>query len=377
MILNKKKKIIFVTSTRADFGKLKSLIKILKKRKEFDVYIVITGMHVIVKFGNTYKEVLKFFRSKVIKFKNQTLGDGLEIISIKTSKKFSKIVKQIKPDLIIIHGDRVEALSCALVGSLNHILTAHIEGGEVSGTIDDTIRHAVTKLSHIHFVGSNIAKKRIEKMGEIKKNIFNIGSPDIDTIVRQKLPNIKSVKKRYSIKYNTYSLLIWHPVTSKIADLTEDTKKLLKFAEKLKENFIVIYPNNDPGSIKILECYNKLKNKKFKILKSLRFESFLSLLKNSKYIMGNSSSALYEAPILGVPAINIGDRQFKRINSRVIKNFDINNITQKKVNNFLKNYKPIKKKYFGYGNSDKKLLRIMLKKNIWNVSKQKFYSDVS
>ena len=93
--------------------------------------------------------------------------------------------------------------------------------------------------------------------------------------------------------------------------------------------------------------------------------------------MGNSSSALYEAPILGVPAINIGDRQFKRINSRVIKNFNINNITQKKVNNFLKNYKPIKKKYFGYGDSDKKFLKIMLKKNIWNVSKQKFYSDVN
>ena len=145
MILNKAKKIIFVTSTRADFGKLKSLIKILKTKKGFKVYIVITGMHVIPKFGNTFREVTKIFRSKIIKFKNQSLGDRLEIILTKTSEKFSRIVKKIEPDLIVIHGDRVEALACALVGSLNHILTAHIEGGEVSGTIDDTIRHAVTK----------------------------------------------------------------------------------------------------------------------------------------------------------------------------------------------------------------------------------------
>ena len=188
MISNKKKKIIFVTSTRADFGKLKSLIKILKTRKEFEVYIVITGMHVIPKFGNTYLEVKKYFRSNIIKFKNQSLGDRLEIILTKTSEKFSKIVKNMNPDLIIIHGDRVEALACAIVGSLNHILTAHIEGGEVSGTIDDTIRHAVTKLSHIHFVGSSAAKNRIIKMGEIKKHIFNIGSPDIDAIANKKLP---------------------------------------------------------------------------------------------------------------------------------------------------------------------------------------------
>jgi len=167
-----KKKIIFVTATRADFGKLKSLIKILKGRKEFKVYIVVTGMHMIGRFGYTYSEVTKVIKSKIIKFKNQLLGDNLEIILTKTTEKFSKIVNKINPDLIVIHGDRVETLACAVVGSLNHILTAHIEGGEVSGTIDDTIRHAVTKLSHIHFVGTKNAKDRIIKMGEINNHIF-------------------------------------------------------------------------------------------------------------------------------------------------------------------------------------------------------------
>ena len=178
-----KKKILFITATRADFGKLKSLIKITKKSNKFFVYIIVTGMHMISKFGNTHQEIDKFFKSNIIKFKNQKFGDNLETVLTNTTEKFSKIVKKIKPDLILIHGDRIESLACALVGSLNHILTAHIEGGEVSGNIDDTIRHAVTKLSHIHFVGSPEAKNRVIKMGEIEKHIFNIEPGTSDCLI--------------------------------------------------------------------------------------------------------------------------------------------------------------------------------------------------
>lgn len=369
------KKIIFVTSTRADFGKLKSLIKITKKQKNFKVYIVVTGMHLIGKFGNTYREVLKVFKKNVIKFKNQSLNDPLELILTKTTKKFSNIVKKINPDLIVIHGDRVEALSCALVGSLNHILTAHIEGGEVSGTIDDTIRHALTKLSHIHFVGSNIAHKRVLKMGENKDCIFNIGSPDIDIILSKKLPTIKYVKNRYSINYEDYGILLWHPVTSKIISIKRDTVKLINFLEKLNRNVVVIYPNNDPGSNLIINIYNKLRNKKFKVLKSLRFESFLTLLKNSKFIIGNSSSAIYEAPMFNVPSINIGDRQHKRLKLSTIKNFEIDDLEISSVNRFIKNYKKSKKYVFGFGNSDKKFIETLKKKKFWEISNQKFFSD--
>jgi len=375
MIYKKKKKVIFVTATRADFGKLKSLIKILKTRKEFKVYIVVTGMHMLGKFGYTYSEVTKVIRSKIIKFKNQSLGDRLEIILTKTSEKFSKIVKKINPDLIVIHGDRVETLACAVVGSLNHILTAHIEGGEVSGTIDDTIRHAVTKLSHIHFVGSKKAKDRIIKMGENNNHIFNVGSPDTDVMINKKLPTIQSVKKRYSIKFNNHAILLWHSVTSKIKTLKEDTKKLINFLTILDQNIIVIYPNNDPGSKIILDCYKKIKNKKFKIMKNLRFESFLTLLNKSRFIIGNSSSAIYEAPVFGTPSINIGDRQNKRIRSKVIKNFEIDKLEVSKLYNFLKSYKPVKKKFYGHGDSDKKFLKIFLKENLWKISRQKFFSD--
>ena len=372
-----KKKIVFLTSTRADFGKVKSLIKITKNSKYFDVYIIITGMHVIPKFGNTFQEVLKTFgKKKIFIFKNQKSSSILENILSDTVSKLHKIVKKIQPDLIVIHGDRIEALSLALVGSLNHIHTAHVEGGEVSGTIDDTIRHAITKLSHSHFVGSKIAKKRVLKMGEIKDNIHHIGSPDIDIIQNQKLPNIDKVKKRYSIKFKEFGILLWHSVTSELNTLKKDTLKIINYINKSKKNFIIIYPNNDPGCNIILNCYKKIK-KKNRIIKNMRFEYFLSLLKNAKFIIGNSSSAIYEAPMLNTPAINIGNRQNKRLNTKLVKNIKIDQLNEKIVNNFLKNYKIINQNFFGIGNSDVNFLKILNKKTFWDISKQKFFSDKS
>lgn len=252
-----KKKILFVTGTRADFGKLKSIIKLTRSKKNFEAFIAITGMHMIREYGSTYTEVEKSFKKNIFKFNNQSIGDSLEIILTKTVEKFSRLVKQIKPDLIVIHGDRVESLACALVGSLNHILTAHIEGGEVSGNIDDSIRHAVTKLCHVHFVGNNRAKLRVINMGERKKSVFKIGSADIDIMLSKHLRPIKKVKKYYQIDFDNYAILLWHPVTSEIDQLKNSTNKLVNFINKSPVNFIVIYSNNDPGTKIILDCYKK------------------------------------------------------------------------------------------------------------------------
>ena len=372
-----KKKNLFITATRSDFGKLKSLIKITKKSNKFFVYIIVTGMHMISKFGNTHQEIDKFFKSNIIKFKNQKFGDNLETVLTNTTEKFSKIVKKIKPDLILIHGDRIESLACALVGSLNHILTAHIEGGEVSGNIDDTIRHAVTKLSHVHFVGNNKAKKRVLNMGEKSNSVFTIGSPDMDILLSRKLPSIKSVKKKYGIKFENYAILLWHPVTSKVHRLKKDTNKLVNFVKEYNKNFVVIYSNNDPGTEIIIDSYKKLlKTDKNKIFRSIRFENFISLLKNSKFIIGNSSSGIYEAPIFAVPTINIGDRQHKRLNSRAIKNLEIESLNKYNVDKFLNSYRQIKKKYFGSGNTDQKFLREINKSAFWKISTQKYFSDI-
>lgn len=370
------KKIIIVTSTRADFGKMKSLIHALRKnKKKYNVTILITGMHMMPKFGSTYKEILKLYRTNLIMFKNQKFGDSLEIILANTILRLSKIFKKIKPDLVITHGDRVETLATAITGSLNHYLVGHIEGGELSGTIDDTIRHSVTKLSHVHFVSSNKAKKRVIKLGELPKNVYKIGSSDLDSVKEENLPELNIVKKRYDIKFDEYGILIWHPVTSEIKNLSNDTFKLINFLKKKGDNLIIIYPNNDPGSHEILKIYEKLKSNNFKIFPSLRFNYFISLLKNAKYIIGNSSSAIYEAPYFKVPSINIGTRQKKRFLSRSILNLSIDHLNEKKINNFVNNYKPLVKNIFGKGDSDQSFLKILNKNSFWNISPQKTFNE--
>ena len=219
-------------------------------------------------------------------------------------------------------------------------------------------------------------KKEGKQNGRDKKNIFQIGSPDIDVIANKSLPKIKNVKKRYNFKFKDYAILLWHPVTSRVDTLKQETKNILKFIKKLNQNFLIIYPNNDPGSNYIIECYKKIKNKKFKILKNMRFEYFLSLLENATFIIGNSSSAIYEAPMLSTPALNIGDRQNKRIKSKIIKNVEINELKENDILNFVKRYRKSNKKYYGQGDSDKKFYKILKKKSFWKIPKQKFFSDI-
>jgi UDP-N-acetylglucosamine 2-epimerase (hydrolysing) len=369
------KTILFITSTRADFGKLKSLIQETIDNTEYKVLIVVTGMHMMPEYGNTIIEVRKNFGKNILSFKNQK-KKSIESVLTKTIEELSKIIKNKKPNLIIIHGDRVETLAGAISGSLNHILTAHIEGGEVSGTIDDSIRHAVSKLSHIHFVGNKKAKKRLTNMGEEKKSIFEIGSPDIDLIKSENLPNLDKVKKRYSIAYKKYAILIWHPVTSEQKFIVQQTKKLISFLNKYEMNFIVIHPNNDLGSNKILKHYKKYqRNKKFRFYKSLRFEYFLQLLKNAEFIIGNSSSAFYEAIILKTPSINIGTRQTNRIKSKSILNININELSKNKINKFIKSYKPSSKLFYGDGSSSKKFIKILTSQKLWKTSTQKYFKD--
>tara|TARA_Y200000002_G_scaffold381798_1_gene396831 strand:+ start:2845 stop:3993 length:1149 start_codon:yes stop_codon:yes gene_type:complete len=372
-----KKKILFVTGTRADFGKLKSIIKLVKSNNKFNVYIAITGMHLLKEYGNTYIEVEKNFKKNIFKFKNQSIENNLEIILQNTVQKFSKLVKKIKPDLIVLHGDRVESLACALVGSLNHIRTAHIEGGEVSGNIDDTIRHAVTKLCHFHFVGNKTARLRVISMGEKASCVFQIGSADIDIMLSKNLKSINSVKKYYEISFKNYAILLWHPVTSELNKLRSNTNKLIDFVNSSPENFIVINSNNDPGTKIILNCYKKnLNKKKNKLFKSIRFENFLTLLKNAKYILGNSSTGIYEAPIFGVPAINIGSRQYKRSNIRAIKNLEIDDLNNLSINYFIDRYKKTKRKIYGNGKTAEKFVEVIKRKSFWRISTQKNFSDI-
>ncbi len=375
------KSIVFITGTRADYGKLKSLILKVQKEKKFKSYLVITGMHIIKKFGYTKVEIDKDNIKNCYKFSNQSKNTNMDIILANTIRGLNKFLSNKNIDLIVVHGDRIESLAAAITGNLNNIKIAHIEGGEISGTIDEIIRHSISKLSHLHFVTNNIAKQRLIQMGEVKKNIFKIGSPDVDVILSKNLPEISIVKKKYDINYENFAICIFHPVTTEIKKIKKQINVLLKILIKSEYNYIILYPNNDLGSEMILDKINWLKKKNFKnfkILPSMRFEYYLSLLKNSNFIIGNSSSGIMEAPYYGIPTIDLGTRQINRAKIKSV--FSTSNYSRiySLVNKFKKKkYKFKSLRYFGNGDSHKKFLEILNQKKIWKTKNQKQFVQIN
>lgn len=377
--MSNKKKIVFLTGTRADFGKLNPLMQMIEKSNDFECYIFVTGMHTLSKYGSTFQEVEKHGYKNIFVYMNQTNTTDQDIILANTITGFSNFVKEISPDMIVIHGDRIEALAGAIIGAINNILVSHIEGGEISGTIDELIRHATTKMSHLHFVANQEANRRLIQMGESEERIFVIGSPDIDVMKGSELPTINEVKEYYQIDFNEYGILIFHPVTTELSSLKDQIQNLVSAAIESGENFVVIYPNNDTGTNIILDEYKRIStNKKFRIFPSLRFKYFLTLLKNSNYIIGNSSSGIREAEVYGIPTINIGTRQKNRSENKEIINIEaikkiilesinrIRNVKILPISNFSKNF-----------DSAEKFYELLCDKKIWEISFQKQFIDFS
>lgn len=374
-----RKKIVFLTGTRADFGKIKSLIKISQSSVLFDVHIFVTGMHMITKYGKTIIEVEKSGFKNIYPFINHDDIDHMDRNLAKTIDGFSHYISEIKPNLIVVHGDRIEAMAGAIVGSLNNILVAHIEGGEVSGTIDEIIRHSISKLSHVHLTSNEEASKRLIQMGEDANCVFNIGSPDLDVMNSKDLPSLEFVKNYYGIDFDKYAIVMFHPVTTETDKLKTQVKIFVDSLIDSNQNYIVIYPNNDIGSNTILQEYERFENnKKFKIYPSLRFEFFLVLLKNALFMIGNSSAGVREAPYYNIPAINLGNRQYNRVKSNTIISIDfIKEDIDSSIQEALKIGKIEKDVDFGNGNSDKKFYELLQSESFWYISNQKQFKDLS
>lgn len=372
-----------MTGTRADFGKIKPLIAALNEAKRFETHIFATSMHLNSVYGYTVNEIEKCGFPNIYKFINHTDYYSLDAALGNTIRGFGDYIKTVHPDLIVVHGDRVEALAGALAGSLNNILVAHIEGGEISGTIDEHIRHAVSKLSHLHFVANEGAKKRLMQMGEAEDAVFIIGSPDIDIMNSETLPSLEESKKRYSIPFTEYAILVFHPVTTEPDTLQRSINILIDVLVESGKNYVAIYPNNDPGTEIILEAYQiRLRNNShFAVYPSLRFEHFLTLLKNTRFIIGNSSSGVREAPYYGVPSINVGTRQNGRNRALAVPNvfhcgYDKNEIlaAMQKYASGPVRFKPTR--LFGDGRSTEKFLAIICQEKIWSMNVQKQFMDI-
>jgi UDP-N-acetylglucosamine 2-epimerase (hydrolysing) len=335
-------------------------------------------MHSLEEYGYTLLEIQRCGFKNIHTFKNHTHETTMDLTLAKTIEGLSAYVKTIQPNMIIIHGDRVETLAGAIVGSLNNILVAHIEGGELSGTVDELIRHSVSKLSHIHFVSNEAAAKRLKQMGEIKSSIYTIGSPDIDSMFSNELPSLETVAAYYQISFDAFAIVMFHPVTTEAASMEKYTTNFVNALLQDTHNYVVIFPNNDLGSEAIIKAYQKLKkNPRFRVFPSLRFEYFLTLLKNAKFIIGNSSAGVREAPYYGIPIINIGTRQQNRAVHANIINVDY---TTESIQKALKNIAAHKVQQttatFGQGNSAELFLASLQNDDLWNINHQKQFREI-
>ena len=369
---------MFLTGTRADYGKIKLIAKHLADDPGFEVFIFTTGMHLLAKYGTTAKAVLREFQN-VHLYNNQPVAAGMDIVLSNTIYGFSNYVSDIKPDMVIVHGDRPETLAGAVVGSFNNILVSHIEGGEVSGTIDELIRHSVSKLSHVHFVSNLNARDRLIQMGELEDNIFPIGSPDIDIMYSNTLPNLNNVLRHYDIPFKSYGIAVYHPVTTEISNLDQAAEEYVDALIKSGQNYIVISPNNDLGgdiiesNLVVLE-----RNDRFKIFPSIEFESFLTLLKNCRFVIGNSSMGVREAPAYGKWAINVGSRQKNRSESNLVYTVeDKCGAIVEAIEHAISNDPPVAtRNEFGDGNSAKRFVDVLNDGRIWNASRQKQFIPI-
>ena len=378
-MINSTRKILFLSGTRADFGKLKPLIQTVAADTPFQYSIFVTGMHTLSRYGYTVAEVYKAGFQNIHVFMNQIIGEPMDLVLANTIAGFSRYVSEYRPDMIVVHGDRVEALAGAIVGALNNILVAHIEGGELSGTIDELIRHSVSKLSHLHFVANQEAADRLKQLGEDPGVIRVIGSPDIDLMLSSSLPSLDEVKQYYDITYDEYAVLIFHPVTTEPTVLREQAAEVVAAVIESGINYIVIYPNNDAGCEDIFHAYESLENNtRFRIFPSIRFEYFLTLLKNAKFIIGNSSAGVREAPVYSVPGINIGNRQQGRVSHPGILNVKAD---RKSILSAISRIDSMPRLdsslQFGRGNSAQRFREVLLEEGTWNILHQKKFCDLA
>ncbi|PJF11187.1 UDP-N-acetylglucosamine 2-epimerase [Pseudorhodobacter sp. MZDSW-24AT] len=303
--------LLFLTGTRADFGKLEPLAAAARDAGHAVTFFV-TGMHMMERYGLTKLEVQRMPGVRVHEFLNQRPGDGQDVVLAKTVVGFSDFITEHKPDLIVLHGDRIEALAGALVAATNYIPSAHIEGGEVSGTIDEVFRHCNTKLATHHFVSSQAAARRVMTLGEPPETIHVIGSPELDFHASPSGVSLAEVRARYDIPFDDYGIAVFHPVTSEQASMGAQAEALFGALNASGRNFVVIAPNNDPGSDQIFAVLAGLPKDRFRLIPSMRFAHFSELMKHAACMVGNSSAGVREAPFLGLPSLDVGTRQTNR-----------------------------------------------------------------
>lgn len=375
-----KKKVFVVTERRADYSKLKPILKKISQSKKLDYFLIVTGSHLLKEYGNTIQEIkrdgFKIF-STFQMYKKNRLDTGAEMMYAfgRAIDNLTIQIEKIKPDIILSGFDIGANFASAIIGAHMNILVSHIEGGEVTGTIDDSIRHATTKFAHIHFTSNYQATKRLIKMGENPKHVFTVGNPSLDAILEIKnMPEI-ILEKKYGLDFKKpFVIMLQHTVTSELDTIDKHVFETINAIKELDIQAIIIYGNADAGSRKIL---NVIKNSKIKQYSSIPFNEFINILKHSSALIGNSSSGIIEAPFLHIPSINIGTRQAGRLHASSVIDVEydktqIKNAILKTINDkkFLSKVKKLKSLY-GDGCASDRIVDILENINQKNIPIQK------
>ena len=380
-----KRKVCVVTGTRAEYGLLYWLMKEIQSDKDLQLQLIVTGMHLSSEFGLTYKEIEKNFK---IDKKVEMLLSSDTVLGISKSMglaqiSFSEAYEELAPDILIVLGDRYEIFSAVSSAMISRIPIAHISGGEVTeGVIDEAIRHAITKMSHLHFVSTEEYKNRVIQLGEHPNRVFNFGAIGIDNINKLKLFSKNEFVKSIDFSLNKKNILVtFHPVTLEKSTSKEQFQELLNSIDELEDTNIIFTKSNSDTDGRVInqmiDAYVSRNNNAVSFI-SMGQVRYISALKFVDAVVGNSSSGLTEAPIFGIGTINIGDRQKGRINLGSVINC---NPTKESISNafnelyserFQKALSIVKSPY-GNGGTSKKIKNIVKNFDLNNILKKSFY----
>jgi UDP-hydrolysing UDP-N-acetyl-D-glucosamine 2-epimerase len=307
------RRVLYISGTRADYGLMVPVLRAIQETPGMEIEITATGMHLMHEFGNTVDDIRRD-GFKIYEINARYDKDDKESMAAFVGKFIeilSKKISDIKPDVILILGDRAEMLGGAIVGNYMGIPVAHVHGGDVSSTVDEHARHAITKLAHIHFPATKKSAKRILKMGEEKWRIYIVGSPAIDGILAEQFTESIEIAKKYGIdKTKPLLLAVQHPVSAEHEDAERQIRETLDALAILNIQTILIYPNADAGGRAMINVIKEYENRKFlKTFKSIPHSDYLGIMRMASAMIGNSSSGIVEAPSFHLPVVNIGTRQ--------------------------------------------------------------------
>jgi len=381
-----KRKVCVVTGTRAEYGLLFWLMKEIEADTDLELQIIATGMHLSPEFGLTYKEIEKDFK---IDKKIEILLSSDTPIGISKSMglaqiSFAESYDELKPDIVVVLGDRYEIFSAASAAMVARIPIAHLHGGEITvGAFDEYIRHSITKMSHLHFTATEEYRKRVIQLGENPERVFNVGGMGIENIKRLKLLSKEEFESCINFKLNKRNILVtFHPVTLEKSTAKEQFQELLNAIDELSEtNIIFTKANSDTdGRIinQMIDDYVAKNSNKAVAFTSLGQLRYLSALQFMDAVVGNSSSGIAEAPTFKIGTINIGDRQKGRIKASSVIDCQPNKKDIQKAfeklysNDFQESLKRTKNPY-GDGMPSKKIVDILKNIELTDIVKKHFY----